>query len=180
MLVLAFGPFAFVEMVTLGFSWGWAVWGWRMFHISVPVAPQGRGDSGEELGWELWAHVSTTFPPGDYCSTCISMLCCTTDSVFSWQQLLILWPRGLPTPKSQTESQTWDRNCSKDRSVLFVSLGLGYFVKLHQFCSCRRSCSGAEGTACWRVPARTSSLESSLRIVWAAQAAVTSLHRPCP
>lgn len=111
MLVLAFGPFAFVEIFTLGFSWGWAVWGWRMFHISGPVTPRGRW---EELDWELWAHLSTTFPRGDYCSTWISMLCCTTDSGFSWQQLLILWPRGLSTLESPTESQTWDKTASRE------------------------------------------------------------------
>lgn len=146
MLVLAFGPFAFVEIVTLGFSWGWAVWGWRMFHIPVPVTPQGRWD------WELWALVSTALPQGDYyCSTCISMLCRTTNSVFSWQQLLILWPRGLPTLKSQTESQTWDRNCYQ-RIAVFSLFPLFWVIlwSFISFCSCRRSCSGTEG----EVPSR--------------------------
>lgn len=106
----------------------------------------------EELDWELWAHVSTTFPHGDYCSTCISILCCTTDSFFFfWQQLLILWPRGLSTLKSQTESQTWGRNCYQ--RIAAFSLFPVFWVILWSFissCSSRRSCSGTKGTE-WRL-----------------------------
>lgn len=66
----------------------------------------------------------------------------------------------------------------KNRSVLFVSLVLGYFVKLHQFLQLqeKRQWHKQRGQRVGRFPAGTPSLESSLRIVWAAQACVTSLH----
>lgn len=66
----------------------------------------------------------------------------------------------------------------KNRSVLFVSLVLGYFVKLPEFLQLqeKRQWHKQRGQRVGRFPAGTSSLESSLRIVWAAQACVTSLH----
>lgn len=148
MLVLAFGPFAFVEIVTLRFSWGWAVrsWGWRMFHVSVPVTPLGQWGG---AGVGAVASLSTAFPHGDYCLTCISMLGCTTDSFFSWQQLLILWPRGLSTLNHKLSP--WDTNCYQ-RIAVFSLFPL-FWVILWSFmssCSSRRSGSGtSRGDSVW-------------------------------
>lgn len=134
-----------------------------MENVPHPCPSYSSGALGqqEELDWELWAHISTRIPRGDYCSTCISMLWCTTDSFLSWQQLLILWPRGFSTLKSQT----WGRNCYP--RIAAFSLFPLFWVILWSFissCSSRRSCSGTKRTG-WRFPAGTSCLESWLGIV---------------
>lgn len=125
MLVLAFGPFAFVEIVTLGFSWAWAVWGWRMLHISVPAAAQGQWRS-----WELWAHLSTL-------STTILVGILAPPGFPCWAAQLpqfvgILWPRGLSTVNSPTESQTWGRAATREsqHSLCFPYFGLFYLGRL--------------------------------------------------
>lgn len=130
MLVLAFGPFAFVEIVTLGFSWAWAVWGWRMLHISVPVAAQGHWEELGALG-SPFHHLSTTFPP-------CSLVGITAPPGFPrWAAqlprfFLILWPRGLSTLKSPAEPQTWARAATRESQrslfplfwfILFGSFG---------------------------------------------------------
>lgn len=137
-----------------------------MFHISVPVTPQRHWDSGEELQWELWARVFTAFPRGDYCLTCISMLWCTTDLVFFLTAASNSDPKDSPLFKSQTES-VGHKLLPKNRGVLFVSLVLGYFVKLHRFLQLqeKRQWHKQWGQRVGRFPAGTSSLESSLRIV---------------
>lgn len=152
MLVLAFGPFAFVEIITLRFSRGWAVgsWGWRMFHISVPVTPQRHWDSGEELQWELWARVFTAFPHGDYCLTCISMLWCTTDSVFFLTAASnSVIQRTLHSLNHKLSP--WDTNCCQ-RIAVFSLFPL-FWVILWSFigsCSSRRSDSGtSSGDSVW-------------------------------
>lgn len=154
MLVLAFGPFAFVEIVTLRFSWGWAVrsWGWRMFHVSVPVTPLGQW-GGAAVG--AVASLSTAFPHGDYCLTCISMLGCTTDSFFSWQRLLILWPRGLSTllitnGVHGTQTATKESQCS----LCFPCFGLFCEASWVPAAPGEAAVAQAEGTACGEVPSR--------------------------
>lgn len=59
---------------------------------------QGHWDSGEQLHWELRAHISTTIPHGGYCSSCISMLRCTALGNEHLKRMLV-WGAGQGLPE---------------------------------------------------------------------------------
>lgn len=121
MLVLAFGPFAFVEIVTLGFSWAWAVWDGECCTSLSQLLLRGSGGAGS---------CGLTFPPFPPPSSWGFLLHLDFHAgLHSCLSLLeFCGPEGSPLWTHQPSHKHGAELLPENHSTLSVSLILGYFI----------------------------------------------------